>query len=231
MTASTLYIAGDSHIECFKYAQKFGIQEKAIRILASHMAPGKTAQGLYRAQNQTMYRKRIEETVKEEYPDYIAIQLGEVDCGHTLWSRMLKNKTTKAIEIDYAIGGIVLLAEIFNLYCNKQIILLGPIIPLVAEYGEDTPKLLWPRKSVNASQQERTNLTLKFNNKLKSVAKKHKYLYLDINEQLLDPDTKVAKLEYQNKHSLHHIGAAKGAKLWMAALVKLLEERQLNVTA
>lgn len=55
---ASVYIAGDSHVEVFKYSQKH-IRDERINIIGSCMAPGKTAQGLHRSRNRQIFAKRI----------------------------------------------------------------------------------------------------------------------------------------------------------------------------
>ena len=117
---ATLYIVGDSHVECFKYAAKRNPLDEELHILSSFMSPGKTAQGLHRERNQKHFMNRVASDLAKGKPDYIATSFGEIDCGFTLWSRMAKNGTSIAEEIEYAINGILLLAEQLEKYMKKK---------------------------------------------------------------------------------------------------------------
>ena len=221
---TSLYIIGDSHVEGFKYSQKNKLDNK-IKIIGSCMAPGRTAQGLNVTRNRNIFINKTKSDFKCK-ATYIALQFGEIDCAYTLWSRMDRHKTTKETEIEFAIEGIKLLASDIKRYATKNIIFLGPIIPLVSKYPNDMPEYLSRRKTIKASYKERTELVLRFCNRMKKEATQSGYLYTDINRQLVDPATKLAKEKYRDKSSLHHLGAAISANLWMGNLVNLVNRQE-----
>ena len=124
--------------------------------------------------------------------------------------------------IEFATTKLMNLARLASKIGAKKILLLGPIVPLVKEYGEDTPKALWKRKEIDATHKERTQLVKDFNLTLKRKSRNNKFLYVDINDILLDPNTGVAKEQYQNKIN-HHLGINVAIKLWIPRIHKLLQ--------
>jgi len=220
---TSLYIIGDSHVEVFKYAEKNNLS-KEIDILGSCMAPGRTAQGLNKIENRKIFINRAKSDFKGN-ADYIALQFGEIDCGYTLWSRMDIHNTNKKTEIEFAIKGITLLANDIKRYATKNVIFLGPIIPLISKYNNNIPESISKRKTVNADHKERTELVLWFCKEMKKEVKRLGYIYTDINKQLLDPVTQLVKSNYKDKKSLHHLGAAVGAHLWINNLTATINRQ------
>jgi hypothetical protein len=217
----SIYVIGDSHTEGFKYLENNNL-DKRITIVGSCVAAGRTAQGLNKTRNRKIF---IDRTISDfdGNADYIALQFGEIDCAYTLWSRMKIHNTTKAEEIEYAIAGIKSLANDLQEYTVNNIILLGPIIPLVSKYQDDVPAYISKRRTINESYRERTELVLSFCNKLREEANTLGYLYTDINDNIIDRTTKLAKLKYRDKKTLHHLGVRTSAKLWTNSMLKLLK--------
>lgn len=218
----TLYIIGDSHVEGFKYAQR-KLTNKNIQILGSCAAPGKSAQGLHKAINQNIFLKRINSDFIGK-ADYIAMMFGEIDCAYTIWSRMNINKSDQDTEVNYAIDGIERLANATSPHTKKNVILLGPIIPLVSTYPKDIPKYLARRLEIKINHRDRTDLVLEFCKRLALRANQLGLLYTDINYELLDSRTNLVKNKYRDKGNFHHLGAAISAKLWMNQITKLIGE-------
>ena len=218
-----IYIVGDSHVEKWIQANRTGESKKYFHIVGMNAFPGKTAQGMSKESNKNLMTQALAKHVDQI--DFLIIELGEVDCGYTIWSRMKIHNTTAQEEIEFATSRLMDLAREARKLGIKQTIVLGPIVPLVEEYGDDTPKMLWKRKEVEATYAERTQLVLEFNKSLKKKAKLNRLLYVDINDILLDPETELAKTKYQNKIN-HHLGINIAIKLWLPRIHKLLEDHE-----
>jgi len=218
-----IFVVGDSHVEKWIHTNRTKSSKEYFNIIGINGHPGKTAQGMSKQSNKNLMTLAISKHVNEI--DCLIIELGEVDCGYTIWSRINRHNTTIQEEIEFATTKLMDLAKFAKKFGVKKVMLLGPIVPLVKEYGKDTPKALWKRKEIDATHKERTQLVIDFNLTLKQKSKNNKFLYVDINDILLDPNTGVAREKYQNKIN-HHLGINVAIQLWIPKIHRLLQDEE-----
>ena len=215
-------VMGDSHakifIRCNLYTDQFAFDVSIVE--------GATAQGCLNPNSVTNALNIFIDTLKvlttaTKY-DYIMIMLGEVDCGYLMWCRKDKYGTSLEEQVGKNTKNIFdFVGNYVRIYFQpEQIIITGSVLPTIKD-NTDKRYLLGQRSSVNSSQLERTELTLKYNEKLKKMACDCGYNYEDITEEILDKSTGIIGENFMNEDQYdHHLNHNTTYKLWLKKLEK-----------
>lgn len=195
-----ILILGDSHIHIFSTINNPLLD---IRICKRQSA---TAYSLMKPESKSnsynFFRKflRNEETPNMNHPEeiffadmgiqpnYIGIMLGEVDYRSLVFKKDPSNykntlsKSVKSIEQfcnEY----------IYPLIAKDKILILAPTLPKSMEEN-------WIKKYPNIDLKKTTEYALFYYRKLKEMANKEGFIYLDITEDIYDKNTGVAYEKY-----------------------------------
>ena len=218
----SIYVVGDSHVRDWEYLGKNRLSTK-LNVLGGNRKPAKTAYYLSKQENINLLLQPA--LNQSEYIDYLGIYLGEVDCGASLWNHKFN---TLEYRLNIATDNLINFADHVLTYKNKigNVILMGPIIPLLQDY-KTIPWLSQLRRQVDANCKQRTELTLEFCSNLKAKCKLKNYLYLDINDLLVDKTTKIVKEEILKKYAdKNHLLLPHGAKLWLKRIENKIKENK-----
>ena len=184
---------------------------------------GATAQGAVNPKSKTKalstFKKRLNKINPNDY-DYIAIMLGEVDCGFVIWYRSEKYSISVDDQLKLTTKNLFefIDKEVVTRFEPSKIILFGSVLPTIKDnqkYGE----IASIRSSVKATQHERTNLTLRYNKILKETSDKHNYTYIDITHETINKNTELIDDNYLNDDKNdHHLSFKKIWKFWINKL-------------
>jgi len=221
-----ILVLGDSHIEVFNYCNK---KQQHIHFDVISIG-GATAQGSVNPNSNTnalnIFKEKLKNMNHNSHNNYkyIIINLGEVDCGFVIWYR--RNKYNISIEEQLKITTDNLFnfikLEILPYFKPTNIIINGSVLPTIKD-NTDKKYLTGARSEVNASQIDRTNLTLKYNNILKQFSLENGCNYMDITHYILDNETKVVNTKFLNKSLYdHHLDNENTYKLWLDELYKII---------
>jgi len=218
-----ILVLGDSHSEIFNYCNK---KQKNIYFQVI-IVPGATAQGSVNPNSNTnalnIFKKELNNITYNNF-EYIIINLGEVDCGFVIWYR--KDKYNISIEkqlkiTTYNLNNFIK-SEILPYFESSKIIINGSVLPTI-EDNTDKKYLTGLRSEVNASQIERTNLTIEYNNILKQISLENGYNYMDITNHILDNETNIVNKLFLNKNIYdHHLDNENTYNLWICELYKII---------
>jgi hypothetical protein len=202
---------GDSHGLIFKKFESNTFKTCIIQ--------GATVSGITNPNSQTQaypkFKKYIEKFVVKG--DYIIVELGEVDCGFVLWYK--KEKNNENME-ELLITTLNKYKEFLSLIISKQkkpqrLFVLSTIPPTIKD-NQDWGEVANLRKTIEATQMERTMLTVQFNKKLKKIVHELGGIFIDLDNELIDPKSKLVKNYYLNENPLdHHLSQEKLGKLIM----------------
>ena len=218
-----ILVLGDSHSEIFNYCN-----EKQTKIhFEVVVVIGATAQGCVNPNNTTNSLNIFKETlqnIKQDEFNYIMINIGEVDCGFVIWYR--KDKHNISIEEQLTITTDNLFnfikCEVLPYFDSSAVIVNGSVLPTIKD-NTNKKYLAGARSKVNASQIDRTLLTIKYNNILKQYALENSYNYMDITNHILDNNTKIVNNKFLNKNKFdHHLDNEATYNLWLDELYKII---------
>ena len=205
-------ILGDSHSLVFK---QYKGDDYQFNIGVVH---GATARGAINPNTKTNSLAIYKGILEKEQSDKIAIMLGEVDCGYLIW---YKNKFEDLSVESQLEESLFKLSEFVNLhvknYYQPEDIILIAAPPPTIEDNTDKRFLAGARSSVDASLRERMELTLKYNKRLKDIADKEGYKYIDIMDKVTE-DFKVKKEYLSDDPHDHHLKSETTIDLWIENL-------------
>ena len=232
-----ILVLGDSHTEVFRF-----IDTENLNYFFPYICTvtGATSQGVININSKTDAFNIFNETINKygKKTNKLLIMLGEVDCGFLIWVRAKKEGISLDEQIDLSINNLFLFIESIlklenNDYEKSDIIITGCILPVVHDN-----KLLRTihgtgiRAEAEVSQKLRTEKTLEYNQKLKTMCLKNGFQYIDITSQTMGSD-KLLDDNYKRGGSGSldpHLDNIKSGKLWREQIMKLLETpKTLNI--
>lgn len=205
-----ILVIGDSHVEVFKNVLLRRLSNKYFFCVNS--VGGATASGLENPNSKTQSMNEFRRALSlVPAPEYIIINLGEVDTGFVIWYR--KQKYDSKIEdlINSAVCNYMELIELSQ--SIAPVICISAPLPTINDDCSPKGKVANLRLAVQSTQYERTQLTLLFNNKVNQLCKKKGVTYLNLDSRSLSPDGLVNK-KLLNKDALdHHYNPTEYAKM------------------
>jgi hypothetical protein len=218
-----ILVLGDSHSEIFNYCNN---KQKYIKFEVV-LVGGATAQGSVNPNSNTnalqIFKKKLTNIHHNDYK-YIIINLGEVDCGFVIWYRKNKHNITIEDQLKITTDNLFnfINLELLCYFKPSQIIVNGSILPTIKD-STDKKYLNGARSTINTSQIDRTNLTLRYNDILKKTSFENGYNYMDITNYILNNESKVIDTKFLNKNIYdHHIDNENTYKLYLNELYKIL---------
>ena len=209
-----LLFIGDSHNQMFQYIKKHKmLKEFSVRILT---VPGATAQGMANPHSKTNALEFFKRAVGNKRYRAIFIQLGEVDCGFVIWHRCMKYGESVDTQLERSLGNYFNFVNYLIEKGHRKVVLTGAVLPTIKDNGVSWGEVAHLRREVRATQKERTDLTLRYNDGLRKFAGETGLPYIDITDNVLDARTGLVADEYLNENPLdHHLSAGKVAPLWV----------------
>lgn len=223
LASNRIHFIGDSHVEVFWYMEfsPFYFWKIIPKIKIVH---GATASGLSNPNSKTKavvnFKYYIRKEVKKN--DYVLFQLGEVDCGFTIWFRSIKYNISIEKQTDLAINNYTSLINETKKFTKNKIVICSAVLPTIKD-GSYIGEVANLRKEVSASLVERTLLTKKFNARMKLFAKKNGFYFFDLDEYLFNKKTQtIHKIFLNEDPKNHHLNSKELSKILNKELNKLL---------
>lgn len=219
-----ILVIGDSHSLVFEYInQKKLLPEISFITKAVH---GASSQGVINPNSKTNSLQKFKKIInKNKSCDYIAIMLGEVDCGFTIWYYAENFQISIQHQLERSLTSYIsfLENEILTHFKNEQIIIVGSILPTIKDQT-DKRLLKGSRSKVNTPLSKRTSLTLDYNTKLQSIARKKGMHYIDITQETYNPVTKTVDDRYRNSKEFdHHLNSFTTSPLWTNKIKSIIK--------
>ncbi|QRM18348.1 hypothetical protein GBK02_02515 [Dechloromonas sp. TW-R-39-2] len=219
-----ILILGDSHAGVFEYV--FDHDLLTPHLLNCEIVGGATAGGLNNDHSVTAAFAKYQQSLRRfaEY-DVVVLMLGEVDCSFALWNRAKQRNESVFEQIPRAMQGIVRLLDwAGEHYPQRRFVLAGTILPTIKDDEIDL-QYYELRRSVRATQRERSELVLAFNQAVRQLAGQRGLSYMDISQQTIDAEKGVVRDEFLVHEKLdHHQSQAMTAPLWVEEFRRVLDE-------
>jgi hypothetical protein len=218
-----ILVLGDSHSEVFYYCNK---KQQKIHFEVV-VVGGATAEGSVNPNGATnalnIFKNKMSNINPSDF-NYIMINLGEVDCGFVIWYR--KNKYNISIDEQLQISTdnlfSFIISEVLPYFEPSKIIINGSVLPTIKD-NTDKRYLTGARSEVDASQLDRTTLTLRYNDILKNNSITNGYNYMDITNYILDNETMIVNSKFLNTNIFdHHLDNENTYNLWLNELYKII---------
>jgi hypothetical protein len=211
---AVLHCIGDSHIQNFEYLfREYLLPRTDMRF---SVVQGATNMGLVNPHSQTqampIFMDYLNKVVGD---DRVVFCLGEVDCGFVIWYRADKHDTSVQEQFELSLANYFSLIEVYltRISPNQLIVSSVPLPTIPDDYlvsGEVANK----RFSISATQRQRTDLTIRYNERLSEFCGKCGVHYVDLQQETLDQHTGVVSVDFLNENPLdHHLEPARLAHL------------------
>ena len=223
-----LLVLGDSHVQYFNFAATQGLFEPFN--YQSCRVTGTTAAGLTNPNSFTAARPLFLSFL-EQWPkdSHVVLHLGEVDCGILVWVRSQKNGTPVEIEIERSVESYMHFVDELLASGRTRIILTSATVPTINDNDHAGEIISMRRKAVSASQRERTDVTIRFNERLASEAERRRLVFADARNEVIDPISGLGYAKYRNKNPRdHHMDNLRAGVMWAAQLNKVLDQKRLG---
>lgn len=230
MTAEPLplYYLGDSHIRYLKKAAKIGIL--APHEVSGVEVGGATAVGMRNPNAKTNALGRYREWITDKPREAIVVfHLGEVDCGYVIWYRAEKYDEPVEVQMMHSVEAYFEFIDELRDMGFHRIIITGATLPTITD-DDQIGEVVIKRSAITATQKQRTELTLRYNEELRGRAEQRGLPYIDIAADVLDPQTGVVddRLRHPNPEN-HHMNGNLAAPFWARRLHAAIAQYQAPV--
>lgn len=198
----TVHCLGDSHTEIFRYI--------AGNYLWFHtrfkfcVVQGASGMGLANPKSKTnalsVFKTYIKPLPRNEG---IIFCLGEVDCGFVIWYRAQKYGVSIEEQFELSLRNYLSFVDYAKLQGFETILILSAPLPTIID-NQDWGEVAQLRRDVKATLRQRTDLTMKYNERLRSYSQKKGYIFLDIEKDILDSKERVIAERFRHPDPLNH---------------------------
>lgn len=195
---TTIHCLGDSHTDYIKHVAHFGFWY-ATRFEFCIVWGGATAMGILNTHSKTNAFNIFSKYLENVKPtDFIFLSLGEVDCRFVIWYRAIKYQTSVEEQFNTSLNNH--LGFIKKILSEGKRNIIIPCVPLSTVQDEQ----YWGgianvRRELKVPLKERTDLTIRYNEKLRAFCRDNHLYFLDFEKEILDPQTGVVKREFLTK--------------------------------
>ena len=201
-------VLGDSHVRVFNNVS-FSNSLPRTRFLVENVG-GATISGLENPNSKTQAMKIFKRKLEVFKGERVILCLGEVDLGFVLWLKsdgnntLLKDLFNRTIKryIDFMI----------EVKRNFELIVISAPLPTISD-GAPVGEIANARKEIKASQVERTELTVRFNNAIESKCYELGIDYLNLDSSSLGADGLVCQELLNSNLTDHHYNESQYANL------------------
>lgn len=193
-----ILVLGDSHAEVFS-DPAMRIPGYAFRVIS---VSGATISGLKNPNSSTQARTIFDAVLEQDHSSICLVLLGEVDTGFVIWHQAQKYHQ----DVDSLLHQTVMQYQAFlrQISHNRHTIVMSAPLPTI-EDGQDWGKIANARKEVQASQKERTRLTLCLNRQMQEFALQSGISCIDLDPMSLAENGCVKKqLLHPDPHDHHY---------------------------
>lgn len=222
LASKAIVVLGDSHAQVFGH-DLFRINFPFIRFDVCSIG-GATISGLDNPNSKTGACERFREKLAS-IPDgsQIILMLGEVDTGFVIWYRAEKHGEPVEAMLQKAIDNYIAFIE--EVAENHKPIVISTPLPTITD-DNNWGEVANLRKEVSVSQVERTRLTLRFNEVIKSCCSERNIDYLNLDPKSLGDDGLVTPSLLNDDKLNHHYSAKMHVGLIVPKLKVLLSGRE-----
>jgi hypothetical protein len=207
-----VFVFGDSHTEIFQHLNSQIYNQKFYFTVC--LVGGATAQGLRNPNSKTnaveIFKKRLL-TIKNK-KRLLIFSLGEVDTGFIIWFRAEKHNDSVENQMNESLSAYFSFIEwVKSQGFNNMGLLSAP--PPTIEDNQEWGTVANQRKEVKASKLERTQLTIRYNLRLKEFCEKNGILFIDCDSHLLAQNGLVKNEFLNSDKTNHHLDIAKYSRV------------------
>ncbi len=213
-------VLGDSHTRVFDIARlRLRLWRYRLRVVRVN---GATASGLENPNSKTQAFQKFEAALEKTRADRVIVMLGEVDAGFVIWYRATKQgiPVTKSLEQTLKTYGAFL--KSIQVRGLRPVCISAPL-PTI-EDDNSWGEVANLRRSVTATQRQRTELTLSLNQKMAAFCHAEGIAHLSFDDASLGRDGLVKPTLLNRNRLDHHYNKRAYVNLLASPVVKTLRQ-------
>jgi hypothetical protein len=218
MRKEEVLVLGDSHAGVFQQASlqsQFGAYQ--FKVVA---VPGATVSGLSNPNAKTQALPTFLEGLQKTTAKTIIFLIGEVDTGFVIWYRAQRDGVDVAEALERAVVNYQSLLD--KAAAIGRVICISAPLPTIRD-GHPFGEVANARKEVKATQLQRTELTTRFNGRMRDYCAQKSLTFIDLDPDALGPDGLVHPRLLNPRSSDHHYDPVVYAELIASRLRPFLE--------
>jgi len=197
-----LHCFGDSHASVFEEISRRRLLPRTW--LDVEMIGGATALGLANPNSRTRALPIFEHAIGAIGRDrHLLFMLGEVDCGFVIWYRAERRGIPPERELERSIRNYTRFLDRLVADGRRRLIVTATPLPTILD-GQDWGEVANLRREVKASLQDRTDLTLEYNARLREWTSARGIAFLDYEREIFDQSTGVVSEAFRNRNPRDH---------------------------
>jgi hypothetical protein len=203
-----ILVIGDSHARVFDNAKfKRAFPQYFFNVVS---ISGASASGLENPNSKTQTLPIIMANLNSSKASIVIALLGEVDAGFVIWYRAEKHQSPLATTFDKAVHNYQNLLR--KIATQSRTICISAPLPTIQD-GNDWGRVANERRQVKATQLQRTELTLEFNQRIQTFCEANAIAYLPLDPESLGKDGLVNPYLLNPDANDHHYNMSKYADL------------------
>ena len=208
-----ILVLGDSHSKVFGH--KIIRKSPPLYFFNICYVAGATVSGFQNPKSKTQALSIFRAAIAKSKAKTTIVLLGEVDTGFVIWYRVKKHQSSVTEMLNQAIQNYQdLLTEISQ---KSRVICISTVLPTIKD-NQDWGAVANLRKDIDATQVQRTQLTLVFNQRMQEFCESNHFTYLSFDAESLAEDGLVRE-DLLNADALdHHYDYAKYADMVLPKL-------------
>jgi len=194
-----ILVLGDSHANCFLQA-KSDFEYTVVAV------GGATAYGSIKLGSVTNALTIFEDNLKRHQQNqYVCTQLGEVDCGFVIWVRSKRQGIPIEAQLEASLNNYkkFLNNTVMKYYSPEHTIVLSAPLPTILD-NTNKRFLKGARSEVEASLDQRTKLTVYYNQSLSEICREQGYIWVDVTTETMDKPTGLIDEKWKNTDPYDH---------------------------
>jgi hypothetical protein len=220
----TLLFFGDSHLRPMMAA--FADGEFGGYHCSFVAVGGATAVGLRHPTSKTLALERFRERLLPLRQGIVPIfHLGEVDCGFVIWHRAQKYGESVEVQLEQSLEAYgAFLLQCFEAGYGNMLV-TAATLPTIRD-GALEGEVALLRAQIQATQRQRTDLTLAYNSRLGDFCRLHGIDFLDLSAHFMDPASRLLDDSFRHPDPKdHHLHPQTGGKLWAQQILRVVSAR------
>ncbi len=212
-----ILVLGDSHASIFGH-WLFNVVFESYSFIILPVG-GATASGLANPNSKTQAYKLFFNSLFEFKGKRVILLLGEVDTGFVIWYRAKRYNS----DVDTM---LIKATSTYTNFIHKLSTMFSPVVlsaplPTIKD-GNNWGEVANARREVTATQLERTQLTLKFNQEIHAFCRSNNFIFIDLDSDCLGSNG-IIKPEFLHPNPCdHHYHPDRYADLLCAKLKLVL---------
>src|ERR1700730_4354772 len=208
---------GDSHVAVMDHVEMPGMWFRTKPLV------GATASGVLNPQSKTNSLEKFTAKLAAGKPwQQIVLQLGEVDCGFLIWHRARRLDLGVDEQLAFTLDAYAKFIDLVVSMDYSRVLVLSVPLPTIGDDKTKWGEIANMRKTVTASQTERTALTLHFNEVLRDRCAALGVTFVDVTGGHLDLTTGLIDERFVREGQDHHLADGPYAGLVASELKRLL---------